>query len=51
MSRKLENNVAKLNPNCCVNINQKVDDTRDIHQKHECNISTLITITGKEHNP
>jgi hypothetical protein len=51
MSRKSENSVTKLNPNCCVNINQKGDDTRDVHQKHECNILTFITTTGKEHNP
>jgi len=50
VSRKFENNVTKLNPNCCVSINQKRDDTRDVHQKHECNILILITITGKEHN-
>jgi len=49
--RKFENNVTKLNPNCCVSINQKGDHTRDVHQKHECNILTVITITGKEHSP
>jgi hypothetical protein len=51
VSRKLENNVTKLNLNCCVSINQKEDDTRDVHQKHEYNILTLVTITDKEHNP
>jgi len=51
MSRKYEIIVTKLNPNCFVSINQKGDDTRDIHQKHECNILILITITGREHNP
>jgi len=51
MSRKFENSVTKLNPNCCVNINQKGGGTRVVHQKHECNILTLLTITSKEHNP
>jgi hypothetical protein len=46
MSRKFERYARKLNPNCCVNKNKKVEDARGVHQKHECNILILITGTG-----